>query len=92
MQVKVRIFGEISRVYGGKHIIEVQENSTVSSVIHKIQENAGLTQSDHLGEWQIGSQELAILINGKNVDLMNGINSTIHEKDDIVITPYVVGG
>lgn len=92
MRVNVRIFGEISKIYGSKHTIEIQDNSTISSIIGKIQENAGFTQSDYMGEWRVESSDLAIIVNGKNVNLMNGLKTTVHDNDDIVITPYVVGG
>ena len=92
MRVRVRIFGEISRIYGSRHTMEIEEDSTISSVIRRIQEKARVAKSDYMGEWQVGSTDLTININGKNIDLMDGLKTKLHDNDDIVITPYVVGG
>ena len=92
MRVKVRIFGEISRIYGDRHILEIEEGSNISSVIKRIQENTKITSSDYMGEWPIGSPDLTIIVNGKNVDLIDGLGTKVHNNDDIVITTYAEGG
>ena len=92
MRVRVRIFGEISKIYGSRHTVELEEDSPVSSVIRRIQEKARVEQSDYMGEWQVGSTELTININGKNIDLMDGLKTKLHDNDDIIITTYAVGG
>ena len=92
MRVTIRIFGEIASTYGRSHTLDLDEKSTVSTVLHIIQEKAGFPHSDYLGEWRIGSAELAIIINGKNMDLLNGVNTLVHDDDDLVIIPPAVGG
>jgi len=91
-KVLVRIFGEIARIFGSTHIIEIREHSSILSVIHKIQRKVGSSATDRLGSLRIGSLDLTIMINGKNIDLINGVKTIVHDKDDIIIMPHVVGG
>ena len=91
-KVLVRIFGEIATIFGSTHIIEIQEHSSILSVIHKIQRKASSSATDRLGSLRIGSPDLTIMINGKNIDLINGVKTIVHDKDDIIIMPHVVGG
>ncbi len=92
MKVKVRVLGDLSRIYGVNHVVDAEEGSSVSFIIRKIQERAGVAPSIYLGDWQVGSPDLVIIINGKNVNLIHGLETQVHENDDIVITTFAEGG
>ena len=92
MKVNVRIFGEIAATFGRKHTIELQEDSSVSTLISTIQKKAGMAPKRYLGEFKVGGADLAIMVNGKNIALLDGVNTVLSDEDDVVIMPFVAGG
>jgi molybdopterin converting factor small subunit len=92
MKVKVRIFGDLTERYGNKHIMELNEDATVKTLTNAIAMKARQTRRGYLGTFKVGSADLAIMVNGKNVTLLNGLNTLLEDEDDIVIMPFIVGG
>lgn len=92
MKVKVRLFGDVQESVGSKHTVEVDEGATILTVTNKIQREAGLTRGGYIGEFKVGGQEVAIMINGKNIALLDGVKTKLNKDDDVVIMPFVVGG
>jgi len=43
-------------------------------------------------KFRIGGADLAVMVNGKNIALLNGVDTILSDNDDIVIMPFVVGG
>ena len=92
MIVKVRLFGDVSESVGSKHTVEINEDTTILNLTNIIQKKAGLTRGGYIGEFQVGGQEIAIMVNGKNIDLLDGVYTRLSDGDDVVIMPFVVGG
>jgi MoaD family protein len=93
MRIKVRIFGDVGRVVGNRHVVELEDkDATVLTIIKILQKKAGQTRRGYLGEFMIGGVDLAIIVNGKNIALGDGLNTVLKDDDDVVITPYVSGG
>ena len=92
VKIRVRIFGDVATVVGAKHMIELEDDGTVMQLTNMIQTGAGRTRRGYLGEFKVGGQDLAILVNGKNIALLDGTSTRLKDGDDMVITPFVVGG
>ena len=92
MKIKVRLFGDVAEMVGSKHNVELEDNSTVISLTNQIQRNTGHSRGGYLGEFKVGGPDLAIMINGKNIQLLDGLQTKLCEEDDVVIMPFVVGG
>ena len=92
MKIKVRLFGDVAEMVGSKHNVELEDNSTVISLTNQIQRNTGHSRGGYLGEFKVGGPDLAIMINGKNIELLDGLQTKLCEEDDVVIMPFVVGG
>ena len=92
MKVKVRVFGDIAEVVGSYHEVELDQNSSVLSLTNILQEKSGLSRRGYLAEFRIGGADLAVMVNGKNIALLNGVDTILSDNDDIVIMPFVVGG
>jgi len=91
MKVKVRVFGDIAEVVGSHHEVELDQNSSVVSLTNILQEKSGLSRRGYLAEFRIGGADLAVMVNGKNIALLNGVDTILSDNDDIVIMPFVVG-
>lgn len=93
MKIKVRIFGEVGRTVGNRHVVELEEkDATILALIKIIQKKAGQTRRGYLGEFMVGGVDLAVIVNGKNIAVGDGLNTVLKDEDDVVITPYVSGG
>jgi MoaD family protein len=92
MKIKVRLFGDVANVVGSKHQIELKEGSTITSLTNIIAEKVGLTRQGYLGEFKVGGADLAVMVNGKNIALLDGVKTQLKDGDDVVIMPFVVGG
>ncbi len=92
MKIKVRLFGDVSESIGSKHTVELPENTSVMSLTNRLQRKAGNSRGGHLGDFKVGGTDLAIIVNGKNIELLDGVATKLHEDDDVVIMPFVVGG
>jgi len=92
MKIKVRLFGDVVEMVGSKHIVELDENSTILSLTNQIQRKTGHSRGGYLGDFKVGGPDLAIIVNGKNIQLLEGVKTKLNDEDDVVIMPFIVGG
>ncbi len=92
MKVTVRVFGELAAVIGKKLVVNVPEGSTVLAVTNSIQKMTGQNKSGYLSEFEVGGVDIAIIVNGKNIALLDGVDTVLRDGDDLVIMPFVSGG
>lgn len=92
MKIRVRLFGDVSEQVGKKHEIELDDHATVISLTNKIQEKSGFSRLGHLGRFKVGGADLAIMVNGKNIALLEDEKTRLKPGDEVVIMPFVVGG
>ena len=92
MKIKVRIYGEISKIYGKEQTVELSGETTVLKLVNLIQKRGGTTRRMYLGEHRVGSADLAIIVNGRNIAVLDGLNTALADEDVVVITPFVTGG
>lgn len=92
MEVNVRIFGSVAEAVGGSHSLELNENSTIDNLLNTIADKSGQLRRGYLGEFKIGGTDLTVILNGKNIEILNGLDTILSEKDDVVIMPFVFGG
>jgi MoaD family protein len=92
MRVGVRIFGEIASVYGSQHTVELQDGATVSTLTNLLQRRAGMARGGYIGGFRVGGADLAVIVNGRNIDQLDGVKTLLSDGDSVVIMPYVTGG
>lgn len=91
MEVNVRIFGTIATITGAEHTFELSNDASIRTLASLIAEKAG-QRKGFLGEFRVGSDELAIMINGKNIIILDGLNTPLSDGDLVVIMPSIFGG
>jgi molybdopterin converting factor small subunit len=92
MKVRVRLFGDVASTVGSKHDVELNDGATVRHLANVLAARAGQTRQGYLGEFKVGGADLAVMINGKNIQLLDGVDTRLCDEDDVVIMPFVVGG
>ena len=91
MKITVRVFGDISAIIGRRHEIELNEGATITTIAAKIGEKTGQRQG-YLGEFHVGGKDLAILVNGKSIDMMDGTQTKLRDGDEVVVMQPTAGG
>lgn len=92
MRINVRVFGDLVSILGRKQTVELNEGSTILSLANKLAEKAGLKRQGYLGNHKVGGDELAVLVNGRNIRLLNALDTILHDEDEVVILPPAAGG
>lgn len=92
MKIRVRVYGDVAEKVGKRHELDIEENTTVLSLTNKIQERSGGNRAGYLGDFKVGGADLAIMINGKNIALLDGLETKLSSNDDVVIMPFIAGG
>ena len=91
MKVTVRVFGDISAIIGRRHEVELADGATITTIASKIGDQTGQSQG-YLGEFRVGGKDLAILVNGKSIDMMDGTKTKLRDGDEVVIMQPTAGG
>jgi len=92
MKVSIRVFGNLVTILGRKQVIELNEGGTVGALSNRLAESAGLRRQGYLGNYKVGGDDLAILVNGRNIHLLDGVETVLKDGDEVVILPPTAGG
>jgi len=91
MKATVRVFGDISAIIGRRHEVELPEGATITTIAGIIGEKSGQRQG-YLGEFRVGGKDLAILVNGKSIDMIDGTQTKLRDGDEVVVMQPTAGG
>jgi molybdopterin synthase sulfur carrier subunit len=92
MKVIVRVFADLVPVIGRKHNVELNDGSTVGTLASMLAKKAGQKRRGYLGNYRIIGGDLAILVNGRNIDLLEGLDTPLSDGDEVVFMPPAAGG
>jgi len=92
MKISVRVFGDLAPVLGRRHTLKLDEDSTVGTLTSRIANQAGMKRQGYLGNYKVGGGDLAVLVNGRNIDLLDGVKTALRDGDEVVILPPTAGG
>lgn len=95
INVKIRTFGVFREIFGGKSLaIKFNDGVTVKDVVQRLSESlpnkskrlvAGSESNDLL-------LNALILVNGKEISVLNGLETKVSDCDEIVLLPVSHGG
>jgi MoaD family protein len=92
MKVTVRVFADLVPIIGRKHHVELEDGASVGTLTSKIAKKAGQRRSGYLGNYRIIGGDLAILVNGRNIDLHDRLDTPLSDGAEIVFMPPAAGG
>jgi len=94
MKVEVKFFTSLREITGKKvDKIQLQNTITVNELIIVLSEKYGKNFREYIYNQKGDVQEfLSFLVNGKNINIMQGFDTKLQEKDVIAIIPPVGGG
>jgi len=94
MKVEVKFFTSLREITGKKvDKIQLQNTITVNELITVLSEKYGKNFREYIYNKKGDVQEfLSFLVNGKNINIMQGFDTKLQEMDVIAILPPVGGG
>ncbi len=95
IRVDVRFLGIFQRLSGKKQFqVELDDQATVKDVIVKISEAFSADFRDVLVDSQLDDPRpnALILVGGKEISALDGLETEVKDLDEIVLVPMVHGG
>lgn len=91
MLVRVRAFGELLEALGSDLTVSLQDGTTVEWLLKVLAEKAG-SKRDFLLSYRDEEPNMAILVNGFNVQVLEKTATRLKDGDTVSLLPPVVGG
>jgi MoaD family protein len=91
MELEILYFGKLRDLSGGKtrEIVTVDGNvEDIKSLIKELEEKHGSEFAEALA----ATKGLRILVNGREYQLLNGMDTKLKDKDTVVLLPPIFGG
>lgn len=96
MKIEVKVFGDFIDFLGGSKLtVELNEGAKVADLISRMAEiKAGFREKMEVLSRRRGATDygLTILVNGKNINVLNGLDTRLKDGDNVVFLPPVAGG
>lgn len=94
MKITVHFYSIFREMAGGKSfMVEVPDNATVKDLIEAIKEQVNEEVYEKIYKFMEGrGPKTLIMVNGRNIKFLNGLDTKISEKDKIDIFPPGAGG
>ncbi|MCD6325223.1 MoaD/ThiS family protein [Candidatus Bathyarchaeota archaeon] len=92
--VKIKLLGVFRKAYGSSEVsLKIEDNAQLREIIQKLaasSENFRRVLIDP--ELESPLPNAVILINGKDISVLNGLETPITHGDEIVLIPVIHGG
>ena len=95
IHVEVRFLGTFQRLSGKKHFkLKLEEQATVGDVVMKLVETFSSEFKQVLVDSQLGDPRpnALILVGGKEISVLQGLETEVRDSEEIVLVPVVHGG
>jgi molybdopterin synthase sulfur carrier subunit len=89
----VRFFGTLRQFAGANEVeVSVEPGDKVRDVLHKLTAEDPLLKDKLLDADGVLQSSLHVLVNGRSISYLDGLNTSIHEGDRFALFPAVGGG
>ena len=92
MKVKVKTLGHLTASLGKEKIVELADKTTIGDLLSLLKEKTVVLQKEDLFRFDRTEPELTILLNGQNIQTLDGLKTTLKDRDLILLLPAVHGG
>jgi len=92
VKVKVRAFGRLTANLGNEMVVELKPDAEIGDLLSVLKEKTLSVQKEALIRFDRTEPELTILVNGQNIQTMDGLKTPLKDEDLILLLPAVHGG
>jgi len=91
--MRVRIFATLRSLVGAKEVeVDVEAGDTVRNMLDKLTAEYPTLRERVLDDEGNLQSSITVLVNGRSIKFLDGLNSTIQEGDALALFPPVGGG
>jgi molybdopterin converting factor small subunit len=90
MRVRIITFGELTEILGKEFSVDLAEGSDFSDLLSLLEEKSR-SEKGYLGTYRV-KDEIAILLNGRSIYLLNGMKTRLAEGDVVHLLYPFSGG
>lgn len=94
MVVTVKLIGELRRISGKNQLsIKCEESTSLKDLFNTIaQETPEFKTSLLSNQYDDSKTNALILVNGREISVLNGLETNLNDGDEIILIPVVHGG
>ncbi len=94
MAINVKLIGALRHAAGTSELsLNCKDNTSIKELINEItREVPALTRSLIDQQLENPTPNVLILVNGREISVLNGLGTTLQNNDEIVLVPVVHGG
>ncbi len=91
VKIKVKAFATLRNILGKERVVELDEGGRVQELLEKL-----CTTNEELYKLLFDADglkdEMNVLVNGKNISALNGIQTKLENGDEVALFPAAIGG
>ncbi|MGQ9680135.1 MAG: MoaD/ThiS family protein [Candidatus Bathyarchaeia archaeon] len=92
MKITIRVFGSLAPVLGREHAIIFDKEARVRSLTQMLFDDVRGVKNLFSEAQDRGGGELVVLINGRNIDTLDGLDTILKDGDVVtILTPFAGG-
>jgi MoaD family protein len=92
MRVRVRTYGDLRKVLIDWITVALNDGSTVKLLVSKLRSMTNPADRHLFREDRIGGSRVTILVNGRNLQTLQQLDTVLSDGDVVTFIPLVVGG
>ncbi|MFP4050809.1 MAG: ubiquitin-like small modifier protein 1 [Thermoplasmata archaeon] len=93
MAIKIKFFASLREIVGKEGIsMEKDDLKDVGDVLKKISLSSNKIQKRFYDDGSTLNKNLIVLKDGRNINYLDGLNTSVEEDDTIAVFPVIAGG
>jgi molybdopterin synthase sulfur carrier subunit len=94
LKVQIKAFARIRDVMGSEVKLEIHEDTTVGDLLNELIKKYGDAFKRQIFNPETGKLQsyVRILLNGRDIDFLNGLETRLNDGDVIALFPPIAGG
>jgi molybdopterin converting factor small subunit len=92
VKVKVKALGRLSSSLGKEKNFELADRATIGDLLSILKEKTAVVQKEALFRFDRTEPELTVLLNGQNVQTLDGLKTLLKDGDLVLLLPSIYGG
>ena len=94
MAITVKLVGALRHFSGvDKLALDCKEQLSINEILNEIiKELPDLKRGLIDQQFEDSGPNALILVNGREISVLNGLETKLHDKDEVVLVPFVHGG
>jgi len=91
MRVSIKAFATFRNVLGKERLVEIAEGEDITDLLNALCNSFGGLQ-DLLFDDSGLKDDVNILVNGRNIQALNGVQTKLADGDELALFPAAIGG